>query len=358
MKVKKYTCISIIILAIAIAFLILVLTGDLKIALLSLYALIFIVPVGLIVSIVSLFKERTKLSVIMFLSFILIIPVGFYVVPAIEMYIHDYTRKKKYEMTDNELFDAYEKISGKRALCVLAGGSEPKFLLDVMRIDCDSIGDGDILLQYECAEIKASYAQLKGWSKETVYDSRDIVVIHYIHCVDEEVDYKVRYYYRYNYRYNCKRGISKFFYKTDDIDNDWVDYGYIGSRVSSFGRLLSYYDEHQSKIPVIATDEVTNNRTHVRFREYEDRYMLIFNRFGNYDDFTVISAYLQERYGATIFDISTDNFCWWSASIKIGDSVMKLHSELNNESRLVGSLSDIPIMEEIATYFEVYLAEK
>ena len=374
---KKYTRVSIIVLGFAIAALLL-LTGDLGCFYLGIFSLFVIVPIGVIVSIIAMIKEKTNLSIIVFILFLLI-PVGFWVALEVEMAIHNYTMRKKYEMTDGELLDAYERISGIRPLCVLEGGSEQKYLLDIARIDCDTIGDHDILLQYECSEIHARYFQLIGWDKKYISDSRDVVVVHYIFCEDkdeddedkddedkndedengdedkneEDDDYKVRRYYRYEYSYKYTNGSSEFYFKSDrHINNSWSSYGH--TSVGKHNKILNYYDEHKSEIPVIA-EEITKSRNYVRFTEYTDIYLLEFKRFGKYEDFTIIAEHLRECYGATISDVSEDGQKW-SASVKIGESVMDLYSGDYNSSMFRGSLNDMPVMEKIADYFEVYIA--
>ena len=349
---KKYTRVSLIVLGFAIVALLL-LTGDLGCFYLGIYSLFVIVPIGVIISIIAMIKEKSNLSIIVFILFLLI-PVGFWVALEVEMAIHDYTMKKKYEMTDGELLDAYERISGIRPLCVLEGGSSQKYLLGIARIDCDTIGDHDILLQYECSEIHAKYFQLIGWDKKNISDSRDVVVVHYIYRENEEEDYEIRHYYRYEYRYKYTNGSSEFYFKSDrHINNSWSSYGH--TSVGKHNKILNYYDEHKSEIPVIA-EEITKSRNYVRFTEYTDIYLLEFKRFGKYEDFTIIAEHLRECYGATISDISEDEQKW-SASVKIGESVMDLYSGDYNSSMFRGSLNDMPVMEKIADYFEVYIAD-
>ena len=78
MEVGDYTKMSIILLALAIVAILLVLTNS-YISFLGLFALFFIVPMGAIVSLVSVIKERTKLSFIV-LSLFILIPIVFYAV--------------------------------------------------------------------------------------------------------------------------------------------------------------------------------------------------------------------------------------------------------------------------------------
>ena len=243
-----------------------------------------------------------------------------------------------------------------------AGIGTPKYLLDIARIDCDTIGDGDILLQYECSELKVNYSQLKKQSREQISESRYIILVHYIRCEEEGEGYKVRYYHRYNYQYICEKGSSDFFYKTDMYArNEWLDCGHVGVDVSGCDRILGYYEAHKSEIPVIAEEEIKKKRTYVKFTEYDDRYVLTFNKYTDNEDFIMIAEHLQEHYGATFFDRSNDLYNW-SASVKIGESVMKLssarsHFDPYTGTMLEGSLSDMSIMEEIADDFESRLSE-
>lgn len=315
--------------------------------------------------------KTTKTFVIVFSIFILI-SAGIIVVVTSGCSTNDYTRSKIDRMTDDELLDAYQKVAGKRPLCVLDRGISsdniyqrglrtPKFLFDIARIDCDTIGDGDILLQYECSELKVNYSQLKKQSRKKISESRSIILVHYIRCEEEEEGYKARYYHRYNYHYICENGSSNFFYKTDMYArNEWLDCGHVGVDLFGCDRILGYYEAHKSEIPVIAED-IMKKRTYVKFGEYDDRYVLTFNKYADYEDFIMIAEHLQEHYGATIFDRSYDLYNW-SASVKIGESVMKLssarsHFDPYKGTMLEGSSSDMSIMEEIADDFESRLSE-
>ena len=359
MKAGKYTIISTILFAITFIVFILVKAESLFIGIIF-YVVGFdflnvMAFAGIIVSLVSVIKERVRLSVITFSMFLLML-VNLMVVPAVERYISDYKNEKREEMTDSDWIDIHENITGKRPLLVLDRGSDywfQQFLLDMVRIDCDTIGDGDILLQYEVSKISPDYSLLKGWSRNNIRNLRDIKVVHYMHCEDEEKGYNIRYYDWYSYLYYCKNGISTFFYETDVyVENKWED-GREDLNTSEFQyyMLLEYYKEHKSEIPVIA-DDIRKKRTYVKSMRYEDRYELEFS-WNLYENIDVIAEHLQEHFGATIFDKSNDENR--SASVKIRESVMKLHTPFHYV--LEGSLSDIPLMEEIADYFEVYMAD-
>ena len=138
--------------------------------------------------------------------------------------------------------------------------------------------------------------------------------------------------------------------ETDDVDHEWRD----GYELIVYDNLLKYYEEHKSEIPVIAEEKIEKQRTHVKFGTQYDEYKLEFETLYRYDDFTVLAEYLQERHGAVISDISEGNR-GRSASVKIGESIMTLSHSLYNRNSLEGSLSDRPIMEQIADDFETYM---
>ena len=344
----NYTKISIILLALAIIIIITTLyclpwnaVGY------SLYALIIIVAIGIIVSLISAIKERTALSIIALSIFLL--PVVLLVVNHLASSINYYMEKKKNIITESELLDAYEKISGKRPLCLLNHPDEREhiYLLDVAWIDSDTINDGEILLQYERAELRADNYVLKSLDTH-IGDFRDIMLIHYRPCEDD--GYSVRYYNRYSYYYEYNNGYYSMTSETDGVDHEWRD----GYELIVYDNLLKYYEEHKSEIPVIAEEKIEKQRTHVKFGTQYDEYKLEFETLYRYDDFTVLAEYLQERHGAVISDISEGN--WGrSASVKIGESIMTLSHSLYNRNSLEGSLSDRPIMEQIADDFETYM---
>ena len=362
----KYTKISIIIIGLAIVALLLMLIpgggGFLNISLgviIGICALFILVPIGIIVSLVSVIKERTLLSVIIFLIFLS--PVIVYSIT----YIGEAIENKRNVITDVELLDAYEKISGNRPLYALSSQYNKYYnlyLLDIVQINSDTIGDGDILLQCEKAHLSATYYQLKKLNTE-IRNFRDIEIIHYTPCEEDEYKYKVRYYDRYSYCYEYKNTNKSYnrIYETDDIFFSHYEYRWRDLRHadSHYRKLLEHYEEHKSEIPVISEEKIKKRRNHVHFKKHDDRYELIFGTLDLYDDFTLIAKYLQEHYNAGVFD-EHDNYETRGGSryvsVKIGESVMKLHLASYGNS-LTGSLSDQPMMEQIAEDFENYVAD-
>ena len=362
----KYTKISIILLAIALAALLLMLiasgwkgkgVGGVWIAphagvFIGFFILAIMVAIGIIVSLVAVIKDRTVLSAIVFLIFLL--PV----VVVLQAYIMGYVMGEHVEttsepiiLTEVELLDVYEKISGKRPLCVL-NKSDHICLLDVVYIDSDTIGEGGILLQYEKADLHTTDYELKEEIINDIRDYRDVVVVHYI---PREYGYKVKYYEQCSYAYKYENGSYNMIYESDNVDDEWQT-GFANSPVNV--NLLEYYLEHKLEVPVIAEEKIKKKRNHIKFRKEmnKDRYEMIFKTLNGYDDFTVLAAHLQERYDATISDISEGDR-ERSASVKIGESVMKLSHVPHNRSLLIGSLSDMSIMEEIADDFETYMTD-
>ena len=326
--------------------------------LIGLYTAIVLVPVSIIVSLVSLIKERTFLSVIVFLISLS---------PAVVVsatYIGEMIEDKREMITDEELLDAYEKISGKKPLCLL-DSYNCIYLLSIARIDCDTIGDDDFFLQYETANLGATNYQLKKLNAD-INDWRNIGVIHYIPYEDDGFyEYKVRYYDRYSYLYEYqkrKKSYNKVF-ETDDVrysfdDSQWRDS--LSAKEHQLN-MLQYYMEHKPEIPVIAEKEITKGKTHVKFKIEAiegDKYELIFKTLRDYENFPVIVKFLQEYYHAEVSDIKYCShrhyaYGYRMAPVQIGNSIMELRS-VSYVNSLFGSLSDRPLMEQIAEDFEIY----
>ena len=368
MKAGKYTRISIMVLGFALAAILLAFIsytsgtgflGGLNAGfLIGLYTAIVLVPISIIVSLVSLIKERTLLSVIIFLISLS---------PAVVVsatFISESIEDKRNWITEDELLDAYEKISGKKPLCLLDSYNRI-YLLSIARIDCDTIGDDDFFLQYETANLGATNYQLKKLNAD-INDWRNIGVIHYIPYEDDGFyEYKVRYYDRYSYLYEYqkrKKSYNKVF-ETDDVrysfdDSQWRDS--LSAKEHQLN-MLQYYMEHKPEIPVIAEKEITKGKTHVKFKIEAiegDKYELIFKTLRDYENFPVIVKFLQEYYHAEVSDIKYYShrhyaYGYRMAPVKIGNSIMELRS-VSYVNSLFGSLSDRPLMEQIAEDFEIY----
>ena len=372
MKVKKYAQISIIVLIFASAALILALVsyrsgkgflGGLNAGfMIGYYTSIVIIPIGIITSLVSVIKERTLLSVILFLIFLspaVVVSVNF---------IAEHVEEKRDVITESELLDAYEKISGKRPLCLL-DQYRHKYLLDVVQIESDTIGDGDILLQYEIANLHATNYSLKKLNKN-ISDYRDIIVIQYMSC--EEDGYKVRYYDRCNYHYEYQKKNKSYnkIYETDD-GYRYSDYHYEWRDLSRADyhhlKLLEYYEEHKSEIPVISEEKIKKKKTHVSYKIEDDKYELRFRTLKGYDKpteyshFAIIEKFLQEHYNAELFDAHDDYHpnipeTFRSVSVKTGNSILTLHLGYYG-MLLYAPLSDQSTMEQIAEDFEAYATD-
>ena len=300
---------------------------------------IVLVPISIIVSLVSLIKERKLLSVIVFL--ISLLPI----VVILATFIGEAIEDKRNMITEEELLGAYEKISGKQPLCLL-NEYDHTYLLYVARIDSDTIGDGDLLMQYEEAHLGAKNYQLKKLNAD-INDWRKIGIVHYIPYKDS---YKVRYYIQYQCHYKYE---NKSYYKISETDDvvyspyEWQDESYKDIRYTN---LLKYYEEHQSEIPVIAEEKIKMRKAHVKFEIQDDKYVLKFKISREYYDFNVIVKYLKEHYHAEVFEeCDSISSGYRMAPVKIGNSIMELRS-----ASLFGPLSDRPLMEQIAEDFETY----
>ena len=346
MKVKKYTKISIVLLGLAIAIIYSSLWHNIDY---GFEASIIIVATCIFVSLISVIKERTALSVILF--FIFLLPVAWIIALYVDHLLDNYKENKWNAMTEVELIDANEKISGKRPLCLLDGYYRT-YLLDIARIDSDTIGDDDILLQYEIMSLGVrDNKSMKLELDLNIY--RDIRVIHYRPCEDN--DYKVRYYEQYSYHYKYKKK-NKSYNKIQETDDSGWNYEWMELKYTEhyYSNLLKYYEEHKSEIPIIAAEKIKREKIHVKYRMTDDSYELIFKTLHEYSELT---KYLKERYGATISDISEDDQKK-PASVKIGETVITLYPESYRGILLEGSLNDQPMMEQIANDFETYMAEK
>lgn len=283
MKIDIYTKRSIIALGFALVPLLIILISEadktpatnswgLKGGVLCGYLLsIVFVPISIIVSLVALIKERTARSVIICLISQLLAICYFFVddffgifwnfilvsVCIIIFLIVEDLKGKRNRITNEELLDVYEKISGKRPLHLF---ENRVYLLDILKISSDAIGDGDILLQYETANLRATNYQLKKLNVN-ISDYRDKIVIQYIPCEeDDDCDYKIRYYCRYS-RYKYQH-INKSYNKIHETDNAYIrydDYQWGDSLRADYHHLslLDYYMEHKSEIPVIAEEEMS-----------------------------------------------------------------------------------------------------
>lgn len=254
---NKYTKISGLILLAAIMApitILLLVQGDLHpfyIFLLILEVLLFII--GAIISIIGLIKTKSVIQGIILFFFLLPI------IPIAEVTIKDAISANRKKITDEELLESYEKLTGIRPLAIIEPTSyRPIFLLDIVRPNyllADSIKrvEGEIILGCEDAKVhvfRSHSETFDGLASELRIKN----LLRYIPIGEDcfRIEFYVLANAHFDYRDGIKeRGLAKDdnYYDVDianpDIkDDDWYEYGEVKIDDKSYYiKILNLYYE-------------------------------------------------------------------------------------------------------------------